>query len=411
MASLLDYYKTLGIHFGASMAEVTSSYKKLVRIHHPDISDDPESWELMKQINIAYTALREKQKREAMFRDRQLYARQARRYSGAEPRAQNAEPRNQNTEPRAQTADPRAQSADPRKAATDAEKEAYNVLNNYFRDIKTYDYSGAYFFLSSIDKRRITRESFIEWRKSVERLYPMREFKITGGLPIATVTWGEGRVLIARRFRVAVTEDNFASNETRVGDVEKLVIFENGLWKVFLGYVSVRELTRTFDERFETKRRNDIEKSLEEYRTELNPEYNMLSLTGMQKAISKEAYRQKRFGGTMTVAAISLRSGDMKSVGQEQLLRSTAKTIRKALRECDIPAYAGDGMFVLLLVELRRKVAEGIIIRLIERIRENAGPQLGKSAVIEYSYETFSDNNEADISSLNKVMRKFRKKV
>ena len=66
--SLLEHYRVLGISVGAGMAEVAASYKRLCRIHHPDVSSDPESEEIMKRINVAYTALREKLRREASCR-------------------------------------------------------------------------------------------------------------------------------------------------------------------------------------------------------------------------------------------------------------------------------------------------------------------------------------------------------
>jgi len=392
--SLFEHYKVLGVSYGASIADVTSSYKRLCRIHHPDISKNPESEEMMKRINVAYTTLREKLRREAAFRERQSYVRPPRRYGAAESR------------------ESRAQSAEPRKTGAEAEKEAYNVLYAYFKAINAFDYSTAYSYLSSYDKRHISRESFIKWREAVARLYPMREFRITGGFPAATMEWGEGRTIYARRFRVAVTEDNLADDEAHSGDVEKLVIQEYGAWRVFLGYMSVRELTQAFDERFESKWRRDIAKRWEEYYTGLYPEYNMLSLAGMHKAASREIYRQRRFGGTMTFAAISIKAWDsLRDSGQEQLLRCAARTIGGALRESDISAYAGDGVFALLLIELRKKHAAEIITRLIDRIRKNAGPQLGGRAEIEYEYESFSGSDSIDMGALNKVLRKFRKKM
>jgi len=387
---LLEHYKVLEVGIDAGIAEVTASYKRLCRIHHPDVSSDPESEEKMKKINVAYTTLREKLKREAAFRERQAYARQQRRYGGAESRTQSPETR---------------------KTSADNDREAYSVLHEYFKAISAFEYSTAYDLLSSYDRRHISRESFIEWRESVARLYPMREFRITGGFPIATMSWGEGKTLYARRFLVAVTEENFSDDNTYSGDVEKLVIQEYGCWRVFLGYMSVRELTRDFNERFKSKWKRDIANRWEEYYTGLYPEYNMLSLAGMHKAAAREIYRKRRYGGALTFSAISIRAGGRRRVGQEQLLRSAARTICTVLRESDVSAYAGDGIFSIMFVELRKKNAEDIIARLIGRIRKNAGAQLGARAEIEYEFETFGNNSSIDMSSLNNVLKKFRKKM
>ena len=396
MSNLLEHYKVLGVNVGAGIADITSSYRRLCRMYHPDVSNDPGSEELMKKINLAYTVLREKLRREAAFRERQPVTRQARRYGGADTRAQST--------------DTQARSAE-RKASAEAERQAFSVLYSYFKAISTFDYGHAYDHLSTHDQKQITRESFVEWRKSVARLYPLREFKILGRSSIAAVTWGDGKPIYARKFHVSVKEEDLTDDAMHSDDIEKLVINENGSWKVFLGYKSVGELTRSFDERYETKWKRDIAKRWEEYYSGLYTEYNMQSIAGMRKTISREIYRHRRYGGGLTFAVISIKACGAYVSGQEELLRSAARTICCALRETDVPAYAGDGVFAILFVELRKKNAEYIVSRLVEKIRKNAGPGLGALAEIKYEYETWSGHNFADFNSLNKVLEKFCKKM
>ncbi|MCL1835279.1 MAG: DnaJ domain-containing protein [Oscillospiraceae bacterium] len=392
MSNILECYKILGVSAGAGFADVTTSYKSLCRIHHPDVSSDPESEELMKSINIAYAVLREKFRREALLRERQTFARQTRRYTGFETRATGAYARKQ--------------------PATEAEKEASTVLQGYFRALGACDYSGAYSYLSSYDRRQVTRESFIKWRKSVERLYIMREFRVKGESASATVSFNNGRTVHARKFRVEVTEQDLSDDVTRSSELEKLVINDNGLWRVFLGYRGVGELTRSFDERFEEERRRDSAKRWQEYNAGLHPEYNMFSLAGLRNAASREVYRQGRFGGTLTFAAISVRcSGDGESEQEDTLLRSAARTIRSALRETDVPAYLGDGVFAVLFVELRKKNAEEIITRLSKKIRGNAGPRLGIQADIRHAFESWTAASPADMDGINTVLKTFDKKL
>jgi hypothetical protein len=137
----------------------------------------------------------------------------------------------------------------------------------------------------------------------------------------------------------------------------------------------------------------------------------MLSLTGMRKAALREIYRQQRLGGALTFTAISIQANAKRRCGQEELLRSAAKTMTVALRETDIPAYAGDGVFAILLVGLRKKNAERIIGRLIERIRRNAGSQPGARADIEYTCGSWSGSGFADIDTLNNILKRYRKKM
>lgn len=391
MSSLLEYYRILGVDAGAGITDVTSSYKRLCRIHHPDVSNNPGSEELMKDINIAYTVLREKLKREMAFRERaSSYSRPVRRYGSP---------------------DTRPQGADTYRAGAESEKEAYDILHGYFKAIGACDYPGAYSYLTTYDKRHITRESFIEWRKSVARLFQMREFAVSGSSVAATVTFNNDRTLYARKFRIEVTEENLADNSIQSGGIEKLIVREGSVWRVFLGYKNVGELTRTFDERFEARWKNDIAKRWDEYYTGLCPEYDMLSMAGMRKTALLEIYRQKRYGCRLTFAAISVKTGGLRGAGQEELLRSAAKTINGTLRETDTPAYAGDGVFAILFVELRKKNAGDIVGRLAGNIRKNAGAHLGGRAEIDYEFASWAGNSIADIDALNKVLKKFNKKL
>ena len=137
----------------------------------------------------------------------------------------------------------------------------------------------------------------------------------------------------------------------------------------------------------------------------------MLSMNGLRKAVKREMYRQERYGGSFTLVAISIRTGGARCSGQEELLRSSAKTISRTLRETDISAYVGDGVFAILLVELKKMDAEEILVRLAEKIRVGAGPQLGIRAEIDYEFETWSESDPADMDTINDMLKKFRKKM
>ena len=428
MSNLLESYRVLGVKVGAGMADVTTSYRQLCRTYHPDITDDPEAEEQMKKINIAYTVLRDKFKRESAFRDRQTFARPVKRYPSADAGRQAADKQRQ-----ADDAQRQAREAQERKAAAeaqrqakedqerraaeraaasaDAEKLAYCALHEYFDALNACDYSKAYNCLSNHDKRHINQEGFKKWRESVARLYPMREFKIASGSSIAVVTWGDNKSYHARKFRVAITEDDYKDDAALSGDIDKLVINENGKWGVFLGYKEISQLTRSFEKRFETKKKRDVEKILEVYAAGLHPEYNMLNLDGLRKTVSKELYRLRRYGGAMTFAALSIRHNGITSVGSDDLLRSAAKTICSELRETDVPAYTGDGVFAIMFVELGKKNAENVIRKLIESIRKNAGPHLGEKAEIVYEYGSWSGTGYADMDMLNSIMKIFSKKI
>ncbi len=52
-----DYYRLLGLPFGAPVDKVRARYRELARLYHPDISKDPAAEEKMRQLNEAYHVL------------------------------------------------------------------------------------------------------------------------------------------------------------------------------------------------------------------------------------------------------------------------------------------------------------------------------------------------------------------
>lgn len=63
-----DYYQILGIARDADQAEVKKAYRKLARKYHPDVSKESDAEEKFKEVNEAYEALKDPEKRKAYDR-------------------------------------------------------------------------------------------------------------------------------------------------------------------------------------------------------------------------------------------------------------------------------------------------------------------------------------------------------
>jgi len=64
-----------------------------------------------------------------------------------------------------------------------------------------------------------------------------------------------------------------------------------------------------------------------------------------------------------------------------------------------------------MFVELGKKNAEGILSRLVERIKKNMGTQMSAQAEIEYKYSSWTGNGYADMDTINDILKKFNKKM
>jgi curved DNA-binding protein CbpA len=53
----MNPYEILGVKPGASLIEIKTAYKRLVKEYHPDISKKSNALEMMKKINRAYDIL------------------------------------------------------------------------------------------------------------------------------------------------------------------------------------------------------------------------------------------------------------------------------------------------------------------------------------------------------------------
>jgi curved DNA-binding protein CbpA len=90
-----DPYKVLQVDPEAEGEVIAAAYKRLARLHHPDVSQDPEAVDKMVRINQAWEMLRDPARRAAVDRARTRAGATSARVVAAEGKAQAAASRQQ----------------------------------------------------------------------------------------------------------------------------------------------------------------------------------------------------------------------------------------------------------------------------------------------------------------------------
>ena len=350
MQATIDYYKILQLHRGAGREDITAAYRRLCKLYHPDINSSPDAGELMKQINTAYSA---------------LIKNHGKTDTGT-------------------------------RTALDL-TAAIRSAETYFSSLLASDFLKAFSFVSTHDKRYVTYQSFCDWRRAVGKLFAMREFsvKLTGGAFAHKL--GDGRELPAVTLTISISEKNSVTQMTERYAIRKLVVLEPGGWHVFLGYHDLSEIARVFENLSAQQEHGEMAKHWDEYCSTKCRDLNMLNLRGLLSAASPELYRYKRYKQQMTVAcfrvkpASASRSFDL----SPEYVEVAARTITESLRETDIAAYLGNGVFAVLFVELKKRHADLITQRIVNRLKSDVHKSLKMSIFAECNHMIFDGSELA----------------
>lgn len=347
MGQLVDHYKILQVNFGAEKDDVTAAYRRLCKAYHPDLNPTPEAEEMMKRLNLAYAAVCEDQQtRESTVKKRQQWKDMS------------------------------------------MVRRAHDCVNNYFSALTSGDYAAAYELISDYDKAYVTLSSFCEWRKSVQRLFTMKEFNVstTGTVVQHELSGSESAPAI--RHIISIVEKNVVLQTTDSYNMLKMTILERDNWKVFLGYRDLNEIAKIFEDLSLRQEKGEMTRHWEQYCSTTCRELNMLNLSGLLSRANAELYRCRRYKQQMVIACFRVKviSPYAEKELNSELVEASAKAISEVLRETDIPAYLGNGVFAVLLVELRKKHAELITKRITNKLKNDVHRALRTSILAECSY-------------------------
>lgn len=348
MNQIADYYKILQVKYGAQKADITASYRRLCKIYHPDVNSSPIAEETMKRINFAYTALCEGK-------------------SGSDPFSANTEKS--------------------RQLERDI-SEACQCVKNYFSGLQSGNYARAYSLISNYDKKYVTLQSFCDWRRSVCELFALRDFSVSSTNKIFTSKLNDGSEVLSIRHLVSITEKSTALQTLDSYRIIKLAIQEKGAWHILLGYRDLDEIAKVLKDLSIQQEKGAMTKHWEAYCRDTCRDINMLNREGLKKRLSSEIYRYRRYKQQMTVACFRVKPvlSSTSSLLEESVIEAASKTIAASLRETDIAAYLGGGIFAVVFIELRKKNAELITQRIVNRLKSNVHKEVRLSIYAECSF-------------------------
>lgn len=365
MTKQLDYYKILRIEYGADKADIVAAYRKLCKIYHPDISRNPGSEEIMKQINNAYAVLSNDAKREAYYRS----------YAASKPRKQN-QYGNTAASRETQTWNSRrgrtyGETYGQRRAkAKKAEEKAFLSVQDYLSCLLTHNYQRAYELLSDRDKDYVTQKAFTDWREAVNRHYIMREFQINGYEAVLANSIRAGMRGQIWKYNTDLVELNLKNQVLESRNGACYLIPENGKWRVLLDAGELTEIARVIQELSPYHQKSEMEKYWEQYCEDNCRQLGLLSLSGFIKKAGSELYGYSRYKQSLILVSFAVKplSSGWPDRVKLDILKTLSETLKSSIRSSDIPAYLGNGVFIVLFSQLKKRRARSITDRLIEKM-------------------------------------------
>jgi len=127
------------------------------------------------------------------------------------------------------------------------EPEAREALENYLSAVKDGNHAAAYRLVSDFDKKSITEEEFVEWRKSVDKIVQKKSFTIAKKTDRFKNYEYMGTLFEdAYGFDAGWEQEYIAGTETTDYDKDNfkiMVVKEKGTYKIALFLTDLKERT------------------------------------------------------------------------------------------------------------------------------------------------------------------------
>jgi len=343
MGKTADYYRILQVHYDAGQEIIDAAYRRLSRMHHPDVNGSPLALEKMKAINIAYEVLGNATKR------RDYHAEWLR------------------------TMAPGNRFEIKQKTWETPADPAFDILDAYFRNLVNEQWESAYKMLTEADQANIPLSEFIEWKQAVAEIYRIGTYSIKYFRTFDDCEYADRNFTEIRQYSVNISEMQVLSGRINEDNTQKYVALDNGNYKVCLGYTDLAPIIARFRQLARNMSRIDTDEVFTKAVLQLDAQTGLYNREGFFEQSRREIARMKRYASPMTVAMIRIRiSRDMNDEFADEYysrcLVSIADILRTHIRETDLLGKWDDLTFSILFTDTNEDGGAAALGKLVELI-------------------------------------------
>lgn len=359
-----DHYSVLQVHPDAEIEVIQSAYKRLCKKYHPDVNPSSLATEKIKQINLAYEVLSDKNQR------RVFHAEWTRRLGARMPTSR-VEVRERVVYVNQTPPKPSAPPPPPPPPKKDMGTPAANaVIRDYFNKISSKNFRDAFGLISELDKKRFSYGSYVEWQESVAAIYQIGSFEIELFRRHDDLKADPDVKYRAEEFKVSVSEKDKRTGRVEQYSFTKFAVCENGTWHIYLGYRDLTPLLVQFKTMASTQEETVLIGQWDNYRETHELTLGMLNKKGLEQAVVPEAYRQRRYDRPFSIAVFKVVLPDrITDEGHHKhVMKYIGYIISKSVRLIDHVAWLGDDSFGLLLAESDKRTSVQAARRILKTV-------------------------------------------
>ena len=335
MAMQSDYYRILQVHEDADQEIISAAYKCLSKLYHPDVNSSLSAAERMTDINIAYAVIGDERRRKEYHREwLRLQKGKTETLSSLQKNRENRK--------------------------VDA---AALALDEYFRSMVNADWETAYHKLTKVDQVNIPSADFIKWKNAVSEVYKLGNYQMHYLCRFESCEYGGAVYPEIFQFTMNLSEYNRMTDQMEKEQTEKYIAFENGDWKVCLGYTDLKPSIMRFICLAQTLPKVNKDEICRRAMISVDPLTGLLSRNGFLEEATKEVSRNRRYGNPLTLAVVTVKpSRELSDAFDESLTEAcvsyVAGKLDANLRRTDLLGRCADSAFSILLTETEIPDAE-----------------------------------------------------